>query len=172
MFQHGSSWADGPVGVTQCPIAPGNSFLYQFSVPDQAGTFWYHSHHCTLTVNQCSAPNSSSHSRFSHAILRRPERRFGCLRSFGPIQAFVRILLKISCFSHPLTFAFRYDFDDGNGAVDFARYSLIILNQKQLSLHSRTGKDFPCRVAISEIRIEGTTRPLHPPASSLQQTRH
>ncbi|EDR02637.1 laccase, multicopper oxidase, benzenediol:oxygen oxidorectuctase [Laccaria bicolor S238N-H82] len=47
MFQHGSSWADGPVGVTQCPIAPGNSFLYQFSVPDQAGTFWYHSHHST-----------------------------------------------------------------------------------------------------------------------------
>ncbi|EDR01587.1 laccase, multicopper oxidase, benzenediol:oxygen oxidorectuctase [Laccaria bicolor S238N-H82] len=47
MFQHGSSWADGPVGVTQCPIAPGNSFLNQFSVPDQAGTFWYHSHHST-----------------------------------------------------------------------------------------------------------------------------
>ncbi|EDR14430.1 laccase, multicopper oxidase, benzenediol:oxygen oxidorectuctase [Laccaria bicolor S238N-H82] len=47
MFQHNSSWADGPVGVAQCPIAPGNSFLYQFSVPDQAGTFWYHSHHST-----------------------------------------------------------------------------------------------------------------------------
>ncbi|EDQ99748.1 multicopper oxidase, laccase [Laccaria bicolor S238N-H82] len=48
MFLHGSSWADGPVGVTQCPISPGNSFLYQFSVPDQAGTFWYHSHHVPM----------------------------------------------------------------------------------------------------------------------------
>ena len=46
LFQKGSSWADGPVGVTQCPILPGNSFLYAFDVPDQAGTFWYHSHLC------------------------------------------------------------------------------------------------------------------------------
>ncbi|OBZ71590.1 Laccase-2 [Grifola frondosa] len=36
-FQHGTSWADGPAFVTQCPIASGNSFLYDFSVPDQAG---------------------------------------------------------------------------------------------------------------------------------------
>ncbi|RDB27353.1 Laccase-1 [Hypsizygus marmoreus] len=49
-FQAGSSWADGPVGVTQCPIAPGHSFLYDFSVPDQAGTFWYHSH---LSTQYC-----------------------------------------------------------------------------------------------------------------------
>ncbi|KAF9477937.1 laccase [Pholiota conissans] len=47
MFQEGTNWADGPVGVNQCPIASGHSFLYQFSVPDQAGTFWYHSHHST-----------------------------------------------------------------------------------------------------------------------------
>ncbi|KAF8798631.1 laccase [Phlegmacium glaucopus] len=47
IFQEGSNWADGPVGVSQCPIAPGHSFLYQFKVPDQAGTFWYHSHHMT-----------------------------------------------------------------------------------------------------------------------------
>ncbi|KAH6899593.1 laccase 2 precursor [Coprinopsis sp. MPI-PUGE-AT-0042] len=45
MFQKGSAWADGPAGVTQCPIAPGNSFLYQFQATGQAGTFWYHSHH-------------------------------------------------------------------------------------------------------------------------------
>ncbi|RXW17574.1 hypothetical protein EST38_g8286 [Candolleomyces aberdarensis] len=45
MFQKGSSYADGPVGVTQCPIVPGDSFLYDFRVPDQAGTFWYHSHY-------------------------------------------------------------------------------------------------------------------------------
>ncbi|KAF4610777.1 hypothetical protein D9613_007254 [Agrocybe pediades] len=44
LFQHGTAWADGPSMVTQCPIAPGHSFLYNFDVPDQAGTYWYHSH--------------------------------------------------------------------------------------------------------------------------------
>ncbi|KAI0078079.1 laccase [Panus rudis PR-1116 ss-1] len=44
LFQKGSNWADGPAFVTQCPLVPGNSFLYNFNVPDQAGTFWYHSH--------------------------------------------------------------------------------------------------------------------------------
>ncbi|KAF9550055.1 laccase LCC3-1 [Agrocybe pediades] len=46
-FQKGSSWADGPVGVNQCPIAPGDSFQYVFETGTQAGTFWYHSHHST-----------------------------------------------------------------------------------------------------------------------------
>ncbi|KAF4593553.1 laccase, multicopper oxidase, benzenediol:oxygen oxidorectuctase [Pleurotus pulmonarius] len=49
-FQAGTSWADGPAFVTQCPIAAGNSFLYDFEVPDQAGTFWYHSH---LSTQYC-----------------------------------------------------------------------------------------------------------------------
>ncbi|EMD37153.1 laccase [Gelatoporia subvermispora B] len=44
ILQHTTAWADGPAFVTQCPIASGDSFLYEFSVPDQAGTFWYHSH--------------------------------------------------------------------------------------------------------------------------------
>ncbi len=54
--------------MTQCPIASGDSFLYEFNVPDQAGTctillaslaqltarlpgtFWYHSH---LSLQYC-----------------------------------------------------------------------------------------------------------------------
>lgn len=35
---------DGPEMVTQCPIQPGDTYLYNFTVPDQAGTYWYHSH--------------------------------------------------------------------------------------------------------------------------------
>ncbi|KAF5360195.1 hypothetical protein D9758_011376 [Tetrapyrgos nigripes] len=42
--QKHTAWADGPSFITQCPIAPFHSFQYQFDVPDQAGTFWYHSH--------------------------------------------------------------------------------------------------------------------------------
>ncbi|KAI0955680.1 laccase [Taiwanofungus camphoratus] len=44
LFQRTTNWADGPAFVTQCPIASGDSFLYDFHVPNQAGTFWYHSH--------------------------------------------------------------------------------------------------------------------------------
>ncbi|KAJ5921077.1 hypothetical protein N7466_009403 [Penicillium verhagenii] len=36
---------DGASGVTQCPILPGSSFIYNFTIPsDQSGTFWYHAH--------------------------------------------------------------------------------------------------------------------------------
>ncbi|KAI0027662.1 laccase [Vararia minispora EC-137] len=44
---HSANWADGVADVTQCPIIPGNSFLYTFESVDQAGTFWYHSHYST-----------------------------------------------------------------------------------------------------------------------------
>ncbi|KAG6855929.1 hypothetical protein H0H87_009363 [Tephrocybe sp. NHM501043] len=47
IFQNGTNWADGPAMVTQCPIVPNDSFLYDFNVHDQAGTFWYHSHYST-----------------------------------------------------------------------------------------------------------------------------
>uniref|UniRef100_G0WM60 laccase n=2 Tax=Ganoderma TaxID=5314 RepID=G0WM60_9APHY len=50
LFQRGTNWADGPAFVTQCPIASGDSFLYDFRVPGQAGTFWYHSH---LSTQYC-----------------------------------------------------------------------------------------------------------------------
>ncbi|MGH6948303.1 MAG: multicopper oxidase family protein [Kiloniellales bacterium] len=34
---------DGVPHVTQAPVAPGESFLYEFDLPD-AGSFWYHPH--------------------------------------------------------------------------------------------------------------------------------
>ncbi|KAK7682785.1 laccase, multicopper oxidase, benzenediol:oxygen oxidorectuctase [Cerrena zonata] len=49
-FQKGTNWADGPAFVNQCPITTGNAFLYDFQVPDQAGTYWYHSH---LSTQYC-----------------------------------------------------------------------------------------------------------------------
>ncbi|EEB99885.1 hypothetical protein MPER_00318, partial [Moniliophthora perniciosa FA553] len=49
-FFKNTAWADGPAFVTQCPIVKGDSFLYEFPVPDQAGTFWYHSH---LSTQYC-----------------------------------------------------------------------------------------------------------------------
>ncbi|KAJ6577581.1 laccase lcc5 [Mycena capillaripes] len=49
IFQTGTASSDGPAFVTQCPIAHGNSFLYDFTA-NQAGTFWYHSH---LSTQYC-----------------------------------------------------------------------------------------------------------------------
>ncbi|KAG1766727.1 laccase 2 precursor [Suillus placidus] len=42
--QHSSNEMDGAVMVTQCPIASGHSFMYDFTPANQSGTFWYHSH--------------------------------------------------------------------------------------------------------------------------------
>jgi iron transport multicopper oxidase len=44
LFQHTTNYVDGPSFVTQCPIVPTNSFVYNFQALNQAGTFWYHSH--------------------------------------------------------------------------------------------------------------------------------
>jgi len=38
IFQNGSNFMDGTPGVTQCPIAPGKKFRYEFVVTGQAGT--------------------------------------------------------------------------------------------------------------------------------------
>lgn len=39
-----SAWADGPEFVTQCPIRPGGSFTYRFTIQGQEGTLWWHAH--------------------------------------------------------------------------------------------------------------------------------
>ncbi|KAL8947295.1 MAG: hypothetical protein Q9222_006412 [Ikaeria aurantiellina] len=59
LYMNGSTHMDGPVGVTQCTIPVGGSFVYDFKVRDykpkfsfntymvqinQPGTYWYHSH--------------------------------------------------------------------------------------------------------------------------------
>ncbi|OTA57172.1 multicopper oxidase [Hypoxylon sp. EC38] len=43
LYQNGTTHMDGPSQVSQCAIAPGSSFTYNFTV-NQSGTYWYHSH--------------------------------------------------------------------------------------------------------------------------------
>ncbi|KAG2137155.1 laccase [Suillus bovinus] len=45
LFQNRTNYADGVAFVTQCPITQNHSFLHSFSAPNQAGTYWYHSHY-------------------------------------------------------------------------------------------------------------------------------
>lgn len=43
IYQNGTNHMDGVGQATQCPIPPGSSFTYNFTI-DQPGTYWYHSH--------------------------------------------------------------------------------------------------------------------------------
>lgn len=43
-LQSGTPWEDGVPSVTQCPIAPGKTFTYNFKA-ELYGTTWYHSHY-------------------------------------------------------------------------------------------------------------------------------
>lgn len=45
IYQLGTPFMDGTVGVTQCPIAPGQQFTYEFTVAKQSGTYWWHAHY-------------------------------------------------------------------------------------------------------------------------------
>lgn len=39
-----TAWADGPEFITQCPIRPGGSYTYRFTIQGQEGTLWWHAH--------------------------------------------------------------------------------------------------------------------------------
>lgn len=40
----GTQWADGPEYITQCPIQPGASYTYRYTIQNQDGTLWWHAH--------------------------------------------------------------------------------------------------------------------------------
>ncbi|KAH9295286.1 hypothetical protein KI387_038874, partial [Taxus chinensis] len=42
--QIGTPWSDGAEAITQCPIVPGETFVYKFTV-DRPGTYFYHAHY-------------------------------------------------------------------------------------------------------------------------------
>ncbi|TKY63453.1 Laccase-4 protein [Spatholobus suberectus] len=39
-----TGWADGPAYVTQCPIQPGQTYVYNFTLTGQRGTLLWHAH--------------------------------------------------------------------------------------------------------------------------------
>ncbi|KAB5523108.1 multicopper like protein [Coniochaeta sp. 2T2.1] len=56
LFQNGTNWFDGTAGVTQCGIPPGQSFVYNFTIDNQFGTYWYHSHYGTQYLDGILGP--------------------------------------------------------------------------------------------------------------------
>lgn len=68
LFQNGTNWNDGTVGVTQCPIAPGRSYRYEFVVKGQAGSCKLTGPHVLVLFTEyfysfLSWPSSSSELR-------------------------------------------------------------------------------------------------------------
>ncbi|KAI9085392.1 hypothetical protein K1719_032648 [Acacia pycnantha] len=39
-----TGWSDGPAYITQCPIEPGQSYVYNFTITGQRGTLLWHGH--------------------------------------------------------------------------------------------------------------------------------
>ncbi|GMN23861.1 hypothetical protein TIFTF001_000305 [Ficus carica] len=39
-----TGWADGPAYITQCPIQPGQQYVYNYTITGQRGTLWWHAH--------------------------------------------------------------------------------------------------------------------------------
>ncbi|KAH8902464.1 multicopper like protein [Coniochaeta sp. PMI_546] len=56
LFQNGTNWFDGTTGVTQCGIPPGESLVYNFTIDNQFGTYWYHSHYGTQYLDGILGP--------------------------------------------------------------------------------------------------------------------
>ncbi|RPB16250.1 hypothetical protein P167DRAFT_551443 [Morchella conica CCBAS932] len=54
--QRGTPWMDGTVGITSCPIPPGSSFTYVFTVTQTSGTYWYHAHFSTTRIDGVFGP--------------------------------------------------------------------------------------------------------------------
>ncbi|MCJ1281285.1 hypothetical protein MMC26_000603 [Xylographa opegraphella] len=56
IYQNGTNWMDGTVGITQCPIASGGIFTYEFKISGQSGSYWYHAHQGTQVADGLYGP--------------------------------------------------------------------------------------------------------------------
>ncbi|KAJ3321863.1 ferroxidase fet3 [Blyttiomyces sp. JEL0837] len=56
LFQKGSTDMDGAAGTTQCPILPGRSYIYDFTITGQEGTYWWHAHSGVLYADGLRGP--------------------------------------------------------------------------------------------------------------------
>uniref|UniRef100_A0A0D6R761 Laccase n=1 Tax=Araucaria cunninghamii TaxID=56994 RepID=A0A0D6R761_ARACU len=74
-----TAWADGPGYITQCPIQPGGSYTYRFTIIGQEGTLWWHAHVSWLRASVYGA------------IVIYPRR--GCPYPFAPPHGEIPILL-------------------------------------------------------------------------------
>ncbi|KAF9953103.1 hypothetical protein BGZ70_000358 [Mortierella alpina] len=56
IHQKGTPWMDGTMGVTQCAIPPGQSMIYNYTITNQWGTYWWHAHAASQYVDGIFGP--------------------------------------------------------------------------------------------------------------------
>jgi FtsP/CotA-like multicopper oxidase with cupredoxin domain len=56
IFQNGTNFQDGTVGITNCPIAPNGRYQYKFNVEGQSGTYFYHAHQAVQIADGLFGP--------------------------------------------------------------------------------------------------------------------
>ena len=71
IYQNGTNWMDGTVGITQCPIAPQGKFTYEFQINGQSGTYWYHAHQGAQASDGLLGP-LIVHSKEEHELQKLP----------------------------------------------------------------------------------------------------
>ncbi|KAG4030005.1 hypothetical protein MFRU_013g00290 [Monilinia fructicola] len=71
IFQNGTNHMDGTTGITQCPIAPGHTFRYEFNVTGQSGTYYYHGHQAVQIADGLYGP-MIIHSKKEKALQKIP----------------------------------------------------------------------------------------------------
>lgn len=80
-----TAWADGPEFVTQCPIRPGKSYTYRFTIQGQEGTLWWHAHSSWLRATVYGAliirPKQGDSYPFA-----KPNREFPLLLGINKLQ--------------------------------------------------------------------------------------
>ncbi|KAG6758179.1 hypothetical protein POTOM_038515 [Populus tomentosa] len=74
-----TGWADGPEFVTQCPIRPGGSYTYRFTIQGQEGTLWWHAHSSWLRATVYGALIIHPKEGSSYPFSKQPKRETAIL---------------------------------------------------------------------------------------------
>lgn len=125
--QFRTNYADGPAHITQCPIQPNKSYIYEFTVNDQRGTFFWHAH-----VNWMRA---TVHG----ALIIHPKKT----APYGEVEGEIPIIMGKFTISPPAV-----DFCVKNSVTCFWSDELRYLSSLNKNLRSRT--TLPCIFLIAD----------------------
>ncbi|KAH9963716.1 Cupredoxin [Lactifluus volemus] len=165
ILQRTTNYVDGAAFVTQCPIIPNESFLYQFKAFEQTGTYWYHSHlkaqYCdglrgALVIYDPKDPHhdhmtlitflsGSAGSKFNSTLINGKGRYIG-----GPSVPLAVYRLRVVSISCDPAFDFSIDGHqltiievDGNNVQPLVVDSLEIFAATRVKVDPVPGKPFP-----------------------------
>lgn len=97
-----TGWSDGPAYITQCPIQPGQNYIYNFTLSGQRGTLLWHAHISWLRATMYGAI-VILHKRGVPYPFPKPQKE----------EVVVLGQLQVLSYFLPLTSSFELDFRNG-----------------------------------------------------------